>query len=56
MAAANVPPLSELAISVSSLPFLPAKIFMIDMPMIQHIKPSEARDNGKNISVSRVPS
>ena len=42
IAEANVPPLSEFAIFVSLLPSLEARIFMINIPIIEQNKPRDA--------------
>ena len=55
MAAANVPPLKELAIFVSSLPFLEAKIFIINIPIMEQNNQSDASTNGRDINVSLIP-
>ena len=55
MAAANVPPLNELAIFVSSLPFLEAKILIINIPIMEQNNPSDASTNGRDINVSLIP-
>ncbi len=55
MAAANVPPLNELAIFVSSLPFLEANIFIINIPIMEQNNPSDASTNGRDINVSLIP-
>ena len=56
IAEANVPPLREFAIFVSSLPSLEAKTFMINIPIIEQNNPREASASGSDISISLDPS
>ena len=56
IAEANVPPLREFAIFVSLLPCLEAKIFMINIPIIEQNNPREASARGSDMSISLDPS
>ena len=56
IAEANVPPLSEFDIFVSLLPSLEARIFMINIPIIEQNSPRDASARGSDISISLDPS
>ena len=56
IAEANVPPLREFAIFVSLLPSLEARIFMINIPIIEQNSQRDASARGSDISISLDPS
>ena len=55
IAAANVPPLSELAMVVSSLLFLEANTLIINIPIMEQNSPRDAKANGRDMRVSEFP-